>query len=88
MLLLIGCVSQIASVDRGAKSWLGFPLSKLKQRVKSDYAKENYWLEETISLDDGNTIYKDPVREGCLIIWTANTDGILIDYRTEGNRCY
>lgn len=86
----VGCVSQIPSFKEYVEPLVGQPVAKLIE-VKQDkhsYASRTGWQEKTYKLDNGNSVYVSPEREGCIVHWEVNSSGIIVGYRTEGGRCY
>jgi len=90
ILLFYGCLSQSAPVNEGAKSWIGHPIAQRKALVidPNSYASRISWRETIRQLDNGNSVYIEPVRSDCFIHWEANPQGIIVGYKLEGNRCY
>jgi len=82
---ITGCISQIASVDDVGRSWIGHPYTKLRSR--SEGIHTNPQLEKTDKLADGSIIYTQHIIGDCLVIWTIDPEGIIIDYRAEGKQC-
>lgn len=83
------CLSQIASVEKSAKTWIGSPIIDRKDIVaRPGYASRIGWQEKTYQLDNGNWVYVEPVRPDCFIDWEVNPAGTIIGYKTEGKRCY
>ena len=90
-LLFCGClISQIASMGDSAKTWIGEPIFTRQKFVNDSdsYALRIAWKETTYPLKNGNFIYVEPVREDCFIRWEVNPDNIIVDYKTERNRCF
>jgi hypothetical protein len=89
-LLSSGCLSQIAPVNEAATSWIGHPIAKREALVRdpNSYASRIGWRETLRRLDNGNSVYIEPVRKECLIYWEVNPLGIIVDYRLEGEACY
>lgn len=52
------------------------------------HASKIGWQEKTYTLDNGNWVYITPDRPDCFMHWEVNPEGIIIDYKTEGKRCY
>jgi len=90
VMALNGCVSQIVSLDKYTKGWIGSPVEELKAVIKrpESYPSRIEWKETTYQLSNGNWVYVEPVRPDCYLHWEINKQGIIVNYKTEGNRCY
>jgi hypothetical protein len=88
--LLQGCLSQIVPLEEYIDAWKGRPLSEHKDVMlrQGSYPSRIGWQEKTYKLDNGNLVYVEPIRPDCFIHWEVNPEGIIIGYKTEGNRCY
>jgi len=87
--VLVGCMSQIRPFSEYADGWLGKPITDLvdaKARPGS-YASRTGWQERKYALPNGNWVYVSPEREGCVMHWEVTSNGSIVGYRTEGNRC-
>jgi len=81
-----GCVSQFTPFKEATESWIGATFER--RSGVSEYFEKNPALGGVEKKTDGSMIYKEPIREGCVIFWNVNPEGIIVDYRTEGDRCY
>lgn len=84
-----GCMSQITPFAEYTKNAIDSPIDNLiaaKQRPGS-YASRIGWKDRRYELENGNWVYVSPEREGCIIHWEVNPQGIIVGYRTEGGRC-
>lgn len=90
VILLNGCVSQIVSVEEYRRDWVGQPVAELKIIIDrpTSHASRMGWKESTYKLADGNRVYVTPERTDCYIHWEINQQGIIVNSRTEGKRCY
>lgn len=90
VILSHGCLSQIASLEEFVEGWKGRPLSELKEMLSrpESYPSRIGWKEKTYTLGSGNLVYIEPVRPDCYIHWEVNRQGIIVNYKTEGSRCY
>lgn len=89
LLTSFGCMSQIQPFKEYANSAIGRPVGILiatKQRPGS-YASRAGWKDKQYQLESGNWVYVSPEREGCIVHWEVNPQGIIVGYRTEGGRC-
>ncbi len=87
VILLNGCLSNIASIEEYSKYSLGRDI-KEKQTIVSDshsYAARIGWEEKTYQLDNGNWVYVEPDSKNCFIHWEVNPQGIIVGYKLEGN---
>ncbi len=89
-LSLYGCVSQIPPVREFADHTVGSPIENLFERVQRprSYVARTGGQIRQFKLDNGNSEYVEPIREGCLVHWEVNSSGIIVGYRTEGSQCY
>lgn len=89
MVVAAGCVSQIRPFKQYADEWVGEPITRLaaaKNRSGS-YASRSGWQDNNYKLDNGNWVYVSPEKEDCIVHWEVNPSGVIVGYRTEGNRC-
>lgn len=89
--LLLGCLrSQIVSLEEYTAGWIGHPVNELRTIVlqPTSYASRTGWKETTYKLGDGYWIYVEPEKKGCIIHWKIDPNGIIVGYKTEGERCY
>lgn len=88
IIVVSGCASQVPVAEHGAE-WVARPLSELKQEVDrpDSYASRIGWKETTYPLANGNYVYEEPLREGCVIQWEVNSRGTIIGYTTKGKDC-
>jgi len=84
------CVSQIPPVKEWANEAIGSSINLLLESARhpGSYVSRSGGHIRQYPLENGNTAYVEPVREGCLIHWEVNLRGIIIGYRTEGDRCF
>lgn len=90
-LIVSGCfVSQIPKFEDYSSQVIGTPVNDLRERSNrpQSYASRIGWQENTYNLSDGNWVYVSPVRPDCIVHWMVNKEGIIYDYKTEGERCY
>jgi len=89
VLTLNGCLSQIVSLDEHTKGWIGRNISEMKDIMlrPGSYATSINWKENTYKLPNGNMVFVEP-EPRCLIHWEVNPQGIIVGYKTEGDRCY
>lgn len=90
VMLFYGCLcSQIASFEEYTNGWIGQPVKDLREVIlrPTSYASRIGWKETTYDLNNGNWVYVQPDRKGCLIHWEINPRGIIVGYKTEGERC-
>lgn len=89
-LFLSGCVSQIPPVREFADHAVGSPISNLFESVQrpGSYVARTGSQIRQFKLDNGNSEYVEPIREGCFVHWEVNSAGIIVGYRTEGSQCY
>lgn len=87
---LTGCMSQIPPVKEFADRSVGTPISNLFVTVNrpGSYVARTGSKIQRYELENGNTEYVEPIRENCLVHWEVNASGIIVGYRTEGDRCY
>ncbi len=87
---LLGCMSQIPSVKDWSGSWVGEPVTRVISLTErpGEYASKVNWKDYRYELGNGNWVYVAPIRENCLVHFEVNTQGIIVGYRTEGDRCY
>jgi hypothetical protein len=87
---LNGCVSQIAPLKDSSEQQIGRPFEELKVIItrSESYPSRIGWEEKTYQLESGNWVYIEPVRPDCFIHWEINKQGIIVSYKTEGNRCW
>ena len=88
---LKGClVSQIPPVKKFAETMIGASVEDLVEMntVPQSYASKIGWVEKKYSLESGNWVYITPIRDGCLVHWEIDLFGVIVDYKTEGERCY
>jgi hypothetical protein len=85
-----GCNSQIASIKKSAKSWIGDSIEVRKKLTfdPGSYASRIGWKEKTYQLDNENWVYVEPAGPDCFIHWEVNPPGIIVGYKLEGNRCW
>ena len=90
ILLLAGCVSQIASIDTYRNGWLGRPLSDLRKTIlrSTSHASSIGWKETMYELENGNLIYVTPDRKDCFIHWEVDSQGIIVNSKLKGMECY
>lgn len=84
-----GCMSQITAFSEYANSAIGSPIDTLieaKQRPGS-FASRAGWKDKRYKLENGNWVYVSPEREGCIVHWEINSQGIIVGYSVEGSRC-
>jgi len=86
-LLIIGCLSQIVSIEDYTKSGIGRPIEETKELMArpESYASRIGWIEKTYPLPNGNRIYVEPDSKNCFIHWEVNPQGIIVGYKLEGN---
>jgi hypothetical protein len=84
------CVSQIPPVKDSAEKAIGSSISLLFERIQrpGSYVARSGGKIRQYRLENGNSVYVEPVREGCAIHWEVNSSEIIIGYRTEGTRCF
>jgi len=87
---LTGCISQIAPLKETADHWVGRPIEERKALVTrpESYPSRNGLEVKTYQLQNDNWVYIEPVRRDCFINWEIDKQGIIVRYRTEGNRCW
>ena len=87
--LLASCVSQIASVQHSAGSWIGRPISDRLEIMShpGGYADRIRWQQKTYTLENGDRVYVEPALPDCLIHWETNEAGTIIGFKTEGGGC-
>ncbi|RPJ58374.1 MAG: hypothetical protein EHM12_07895 [Dehalococcoidia bacterium] len=85
--LFHGC---IPSVSQQTRETMGHSISVVTESVSrpGSYASSIGWKEKTYKLDNGNWVYVEPDRPGCFLHWEVNSQGIIVGYKLEGNRCY
>jgi hypothetical protein len=90
VLVLNGCLSQIASLEESAKHNIGRPFGELEAVITrpESYPSRIGWKKTTYQLSNGSWTYVEPVRPDCYIHWEINSKGIIVGYKTEGNRCW
>lgn len=89
VLALNGCLSQIAPVKESAQHWIGHNIKELEKASElPSYQPKDKWPFRTYQLANKNLIYVDLVRPNCYIHWEVNPQGIIVGYKTEGDRCY
>jgi hypothetical protein len=82
---IFGCVSQIVSLDEHTRSWIGHPISEMKEvmaRPRS-YASRITWKEKIYHLDNGNYVFVEP-EPRCFIHWEVDKEDIIVGYKTVG----
>jgi len=88
--LLTGCISQIPRVEDSANGAVGTSINLLLERA----ARPESWIYRSgqkvgrYRLENGHFAYTEPVREGCILHWEVDAEGIILGYRMQGNRCY
>jgi len=87
---MYGCVSQISPVEETSREMIGRPVAEIEETMArpGSYASRIGWKETTYQLVNRNLVYIEPVRPDCFIHWEVSQQGIVIGYRTVGNRCY
>jgi hypothetical protein len=88
MSLISGCGSHISLEDL-TRTWIGRPLSELKQEMKSpdSYSSKIGWKETTYPLANGDFVYVEPVSADCSVHWEISQSGTIIGYQAKGNGC-
>ncbi|MEQ6342581.1 MAG: hypothetical protein M3A44_13290 [Gammaproteobacteria bacterium] len=86
---LFGCMSQIRPFTEYVNGVVGQPINSYIEAGArpGSYASRIGWKDRRYKLENGNWVYVAPEREGCIIHWEVNPQGIIVGYRTEGNRC-
>lgn len=89
LLVLFGCMSQIRPFPEYANGWIGKSIDRLiiATRRPGSFASRIGWKEKQYKLENSNWVYVSPEREGCIVHWEVNPEGIIVGYRTEGERC-
>jgi len=88
LLMLTACPS-IPSFYDWVKPIVGQPISLLeKPGNKGNYKDAIGWQDRRYNLRNGNWVYVEPIRDGCLVHFEVNPQGIIVGYQTEGDRCY
>ena len=87
--LFASCVSQIASVQHSAGSWIGRPISDRLDIMSrpGGYADRIRWQQKTYALDNGDLVYIEPALPDCFIHWETNEAGTIIGFKTDGRGC-
>ena len=82
-------MSQIRPFNEYVNGWVGKPISDLKaaKQRPGSYASRIGWKDQQYKLENGNWVYVSPEREGCVIYWEVNSQGVIVGYRAEGGRC-
>lgn len=89
LLALNGCISQIAPLNESAQKWIGHHVKELEKASElPSHQPRDRWPWTTYQLDNGNLAYVDSIRANCYIHWEINPQGIIVGYKTEGNRCW
>ena len=90
MLATTACVSQIPPVKDWADRTVGSPISILLESARrpGSYVARTGSQIRQYRLEGGNSVYVEPIREGCAVHWEVNSSGVVVGYRTEGDRCY
>ena len=90
LIFINGCASQIVAVKDFASGWVGRPMQDLKKIASHPGAyPSNLRVEERVySLENGNMVYVIPIRDACFVHFEVDRKGIIIGYKTEGDRCY
>ena len=89
-LLLAACASPPPPLfTEHANPWVGQPLA---QRIAFDQRPESYasrsgWKDTRYFLENGNSIYESPEKEGCIVHWEVDPKGMIVGYRSEGGKC-
>ena len=92
VLIMSGCLSQIAPLSEYKKSWIGHPISELKEAMSHPNVMDSYkskigWKDRTYELPNGNSVFAELEWKDCVIHWEVNPEGIIVGSRTEGNGC-
>lgn len=84
---IIGCGSQIVSIDEATKHWVGRPIKELKEILsrRGSYASRIGWKEKNYPLANGNWVYVEPDSNNCFVHWEVNPNGIIVGYKLEGD---
>lgn len=89
--LLSSCLSAAVSPFQGyANAWVGKPVDRIvaaTQRPES-YASRNNFPARFYPLANGNEVYVEAEREGCVVHWEFNQQRVIVGYKTEGKRCH
>jgi hypothetical protein len=85
--LINGCWSQILPINDYAKQGIGMHIDKIKKLASEpgSYASRSGWHEKTYKLENGNWVYVELDSKNCFIHWEVNPEGIIVNYRLEGN---
>ena len=84
-----GCMSQIPSIREFANREVGQSIDGLLEAVRrpGSYVARTGSHIQQYRLENGNSVYVEPIQEGCLIYWEVNSSGTIVNYRVEGDHC-
>ncbi|MFY9329565.1 MAG: hypothetical protein WAO76_16345 [Georgfuchsia sp.] len=87
---LAGCVSQIPAVRDWADKVVGGEVDELIENSRRPQSYISYSGSRITEYknDNGVTVVRYPVREGCSVLWELDLTRRIVGYQTEGNRCY
>jgi hypothetical protein len=88
IITMIGCA--IPSVQHWAEAGIGQRIEVIREleTLQTSYASKIGWKETTYPLENGNRIFVHPIRKDCSVHFEVNPQGIIVDYKAIGNRCY
>ena len=89
LLVVTGCMSQIPPVGEFASHEVGQPISGLLEAIRrpGSYVARTGSQIRQYRLENGNSVYVEPIQEGCLIHWEVNSSEMIVAYRIEGDHC-
>lgn len=90
LFLITGCASSQKSLDARGSEWVARTLPELKQAMArpDSYASKIRWKEKTYPLANGDTMFVEPVFDGCEMHWQIRPSGLIVDYKAVGDTCY
>jgi len=86
---LNGCLTKVKDLSN---SWVGAPIDRFisasQRQGPDEYASRIGWKDRRYNLENGNWVYVHSMGDGCLVHFEVNPQGIIVSYKTEGDKCY